>query len=60
MVLPQLALALDVDPAAQSIRGLAEYTIVAAAPLEAVEFDLDPRFAISRVTEACRLKGLFP
>ena len=50
MALPQLALALDVDPAGQSIRGLAEYTVVAAAPLEAVEFDLDPRFAISRVT----------
>ncbi|MGV3554614.1 MAG: M1 family metallopeptidase [Croceibacterium sp.] len=50
MALPQLALALDVHPAAQSIRGLAEYTVVAASPLDAVEFDLDPRFAISRVT----------
>ena len=50
MALPQLALALDVDPAGQSIRGLAEYTVTAAAPLEAVEFDLDPRFGISRVT----------
>lgn len=50
MALPQLALALDVDPAAQSLRGLAEYTVVAVSPLDAVEFDLDPRFAISRVT----------
>jgi aminopeptidase N len=50
MELPHLALALDVDPAAQAIRGLAEYTVRAAAPLEAVEFDLDPRFAIARVT----------
>ena len=50
MALPQLALALDVDPAGQSIRGLAEYTVTAAAPLEQVEFDLDPRFGISRVT----------
>jgi aminopeptidase N len=50
MALPQLALALDVDPAGQSIRGLAEYTVVAGSPLEAVEFDLDPRFAISRIT----------
>jgi aminopeptidase N len=50
MALPQLALALDVDPVGQSIRGLAEYTVIAASPLEAVEFDLDPRFAISRVT----------
>ena len=49
MVLPQLALALDIDPQAQTIRGLAEYTVMSALPLDAVEFDLDPRFAISEV-----------
>lgn len=50
MALPHLALALDVDPAGRSLRGLAEYTVLAMAALEAVEFDLDPRFAISQVT----------
>ena len=50
MVLPHLALALDVDAEARAIHGLAEYAVLAATPLMAVEFDLDPRFAIGRVT----------
>jgi aminopeptidase N len=47
--LPYLALSLTVDPAAKSIAGEAHYRVRATAPLDRVQFDLDPRFAISRV-----------
>ena len=49
MELPHLALAITVEPALKSIRARAEYTVRAAAPLERVEFDLDPRFSVTEV-----------
>ncbi len=50
MELPHLALAIAVDPALKTIRGKADYTVRAAAPLDRIEFDLDPRFAVTGVT----------
>jgi aminopeptidase N len=50
METPHLALALTVDPAGQSITGRADYTVRATTPLETVEFDLDPRLAVSEIT----------
>jgi aminopeptidase N len=50
MELPHLALALTVGPGSQSITGRADYTVRATAPLETVEFDLDPRLAVSEIT----------
>lgn len=44
-----LDLALRIDPAAASIEGTARYTLTALAPMTKVEFDLDPRYAISGV-----------
>lgn len=52
MELPWLALGLTVDPRRQAISGQAEYHVRAAAPLDRLEFDLDPRLAISRITVA--------
>ncbi|MGX7896124.1 M1 family metallopeptidase [Tsuneonella sp. HG222] len=49
MDLPHLALAIAVDPASRTISGRADYTVRASAPLESVEFDLDPRLRISQV-----------
>ena len=49
MEVPHLALAITVEPALKSIRARAEYTVRAAAPLERVEFDLDPRFSVTEV-----------
>jgi aminopeptidase N len=48
--LPYLALSITVDPSARSIAGEARYRVQARAPLAQVQFDLDPRFAISRVS----------
>jgi aminopeptidase N len=48
--LPYLALSITVDPARKSIAGEARYQIRARAPLTEAQFDLDPRFAISRVS----------
>ncbi|WP_159796527.1 M1 family metallopeptidase [Croceibacterium salegens] len=50
MALPHLALAIDVFPDSKTIKGLAEYTVQAAAPLSTVEFDLDHRFKITDIT----------
>ena len=50
MELPYLALSFTVDPATQSIAGEAHYTVHAAAPLDRLDFDLDPRFVIAHVT----------
>lgn len=50
MELPHLALALKVDPDTKSIRATADYTVRAASELEWVEFDLDPRFSVTRIT----------
>jgi aminopeptidase N len=50
MELPHLSLAMTVDPDSQSIAGRADYTIRAAAPLAALEFDLDPRLPVSEIT----------
>lgn len=49
MEVPSLALGLTVDPAGQSLSGQADYRVRASAPLDRVHFDLDPRFAVSRV-----------
>lgn len=50
METPHLTLALRVDPASESVAGQADYTVRAATPLDRLEFDLDPRLAVSRVT----------
>lgn len=50
MELPHLALALAVDPERKAISGQASYTVRATAPLDRVEFDLDPRLPVSSVT----------
>jgi aminopeptidase N len=50
METPRLTLALRLDPASESLSGRADYTIRAAAPLATLEFDLDPRLPVSRVT----------
>ncbi|AKH43360.1 aminopeptidase N [Altererythrobacter atlanticus] len=50
METPHLGLSLRVDPDSKSISGLALYTVQAITPLDSVEFDLDPRFAISRIS----------
>jgi aminopeptidase N len=50
MELPHLALAMRVDPDSESIAGQAYYTVRAAVPLDRLEFDLDPRLAVSHVT----------
>jgi aminopeptidase N len=50
METPHLTLALRIDPASELIAGQADYTIRAAAPLDRLEFDLDPRLPVSRVT----------
>ena len=50
METPHLALAMTVNPDSQSISGRADYTVRASAPIEKVEFDLDPRMAISGIT----------
>lgn len=47
--LDALDLALRVDPAATTIAGTARYSLTALAPLARLDFDLDPRFAISAV-----------
>jgi len=52
METPYLGLSLRVDPANKSISGIARYTVRAISPLDSVEFDLDPRFAISRISVA--------
>lgn len=52
METPHLSLALRVDPATKSISGIARYTVRALSPLDAVEFDLDPRFDISSISVA--------
>ena len=49
MELPHLALSLSVDPASESIAGIARYTVKATQPLRMVEFNLDPRFTISQI-----------
>lgn len=48
--LPFLDLKLKVDPNERKIWGDARYTIGASAPLAQVEFDLDPRFAITAIS----------
>lgn len=48
--LDMLDLALKIDPAAASIDGTARYMLTALAPMTKVEFDLDPRYAISAVS----------
>jgi len=50
MELPHLTLALRVDPASQSLTGQADYIVRTTAPLDELEFDLDPRLAVSQVT----------
>ena len=50
METPRLTLALRVDPASESIAGQADYTIRAGSALDRLEFDLDPRLPVSRVT----------
>lgn len=50
METPHLGLSLRVDPKRKAISGVARYTVRAAAPLTSVEFDLDPRFRISRIS----------
>lgn len=45
--LDSLDIALRVDPASTTITGTARYGLTALAPLDRLEFDLDPRFAIS-------------
>jgi hypothetical protein len=46
MELPYLALSFTVDPATRSIAGEAHHIVRAAAPLDRLAFDLDPRFTI--------------
>lgn len=48
--LPYLALSITVDPATKSLSAVARYRIRARAPLAQAQFDLDPRFAISRIS----------
>ncbi|HSQ96227.1 MAG TPA: M1 family metallopeptidase [Croceibacterium sp.] len=48
--LPHLTLALRIDPASQAIAGQADYTVRAATTLDRLEFDLDPRLPVSKVT----------
>ena len=48
--LDTLDLALKIDPAAARVDGTARYALTALAPMTKVEFDLDPRYAISAVT----------
>lgn len=48
--LDALDLALKIDPAAARVDGTARYALTALAPMTRVEFDLDPRYAISAVT----------
>ena len=48
--LPQLDLAIRIDPANKAISGEADYTIRANAPIEMAEFDLDPRFSVTSIT----------
>jgi len=50
MELPHLTLALRVDPPSESVAGQADYTVRAAAALDRLEFDLDPRLPVSRIT----------
>ncbi|WP_260926143.1 hypothetical protein [Novosphingobium sp. 9] len=50
MDLPHLTLSLSVDPSAKTIAGTADYTVQALSPLSKVEFDLDPRLPVSKVT----------
>jgi len=50
--MPYLALSITVDPARKAISGEARYRIRATAPLDRVQFDLDPRFRISQVLVA--------
>jgi aminopeptidase N len=47
--LPHLALSLTVDPRRKRIVGEARYRVRAKAPLDRVQFDLDPRFSISQI-----------
>lgn len=54
MALPHLDLSVSVDPAAQTIAAQANYTVRALKRLDAVEFDLDPRLAVSAVSLAGR------
>lgn len=48
--LDALDLALKIDPIAARIDGTARYALTALAPMTRVEFDLDPRYAISAVS----------
>lgn len=45
-----LGLSLRVDPKSKSIAGIARYTVQALSELNAVEFDLDPRFKITSIS----------
>ncbi|WP_296675205.1 M1 family metallopeptidase [Novosphingobium sp.] len=51
--LDALDLSLRIDPAATTLTGIARYRLTALAPISRLEFDLDPRYAIS----AMRLNG---
>lgn len=44
-----LELALRIDPAAAQVDGTARYALTALGPMTRIEFDLDPRYAISSV-----------
>jgi aminopeptidase N len=48
--LSHLFLSITLDPASRSLSGEARYRITARSALTEVQFDLDPRFAISRVS----------
>ncbi len=50
MALPHAALSIAVDPRRKRIAARIDYTVRALAPLDAVEFDLDPRYRVSAVT----------
>ncbi|WP_165853537.1 M1 family metallopeptidase [Aurantiacibacter aquimixticola] len=58
MELPQVALAFRVDPANRSISGQGRYTVQASEALDAIAFDLDPRFAVTLVRVAGRVLGI--
>jgi len=49
MALPYVALSFTVDPDARSIAGEARYRVMARTALESLAFDLDPRYALSKV-----------
>ena len=49
MLLPEVRLAIAVDPENRSISGEARYLVEARETLESLAFDLDPRFRISSI-----------